>query len=795
MRLDADNDGSSQGGQCLLKHRARDCGGKILCNMQNQRFPMPKASLRRTPNLNALPVFAQGSPMFPQDQRDAKLPNRAPNLNAPPVFAQGSPILPQDQRDAVLPNRTPNLNPPPVFSQGSSALPQDQRDGVCSNLNQFGQLSSPKITPPGPSMNTTPNHRPVYDQGLAKSSLSLSSLSEDNWDPKLLDKQYKEKIRPCIDIIDSLRSLGVEKDLELPAIAVIGDQSSGKSSVLEALSGVNLPRGTGIVTRCPLELKLKKSPVSTEWSGTISYKNKTIPLSNPSAVEQEVRRAQDCIAGHGEGIKDELITLEIIAPNVPDLTLIDLPGITRINLPNQPRDIGDQIRQMIKKYISRQETINLAVVPCNVDIVTTEVLEMSREVDPSGERTIGVLTKPDLVDKGAEGDVVKVAQNCVYSLIKGYVLVKCRSQMEIQNNVNLKNALINEKVFFEQHEHYSVFLRKGNATIPCLAEKLSKELVNHIARTLPGIDYQVKIKLREAENHLNQIGRGVPDTKEEQIHYLLSKIQAFTEGISKVINGDEEGSSQELNLFLNLRRLFNIWEKSMQDSCAGFVKELKNGKRGDENQYRGRELMGFINYRKFENILRNHIMTFQEPAVCLLRSVTELINNCFMDVSSSCFLQFHNLHEASTLKIQEISHEKREKAEETIKLQFGMEKIIHCQDTLYCETLHDVRRSSSTDPQVGQGQLMDELTLHLKAYFQNTMGRLSNQIPLIIQHYVLHEFTDELQSQMYLMIKERENTNLLDEKDSLCGERKKLKDRIQRLTLARKRLADFSKLV
>uniref|UniRef100_A0ACB8FIN6 Interferon-induced GTP-binding protein Mx1 n=1 Tax=Sphaerodactylus townsendi TaxID=933632 RepID=A0ACB8FIN6_9SAUR len=206
--------------------------------------------------------------------------------------------------------------------------------------------------------------------------------------------QYEEKIRPCIDFIDSLRALGVEKDLALPAIAVIGDQSSGKSSVLEALSGVALPRGSGIVTRCPLALILKKTRCDHEWKGKISYRDITMELKVPSEVEKEIRKAQISIAGEGVGISHELITLEISSPEVPDLTLIDLPGIARVAVGNQPQDIGHQIKQLIKKFIAKNETINLVVVPSNVDIATTEALKMAQEVDPDGERTLGILAKP-----------------------------------------------------------------------------------------------------------------------------------------------------------------------------------------------------------------------------------------------------------------------------------------------------------------------------------------------------------------------------------------------------------------
>uniref|UniRef100_A0A8C9QFS8 MX dynamin like GTPase 1 n=1 Tax=Spermophilus dauricus TaxID=99837 RepID=A0A8C9QFS8_SPEDA len=269
-----------------------------------------------------------------------------------------------------------------------------------------------------------------------------------------LCRQYEEKVRPCIDLIDSLRALGVERDLALPAIAVIGDQSSGKSSVLEALSGVALPRGSGIVTRCPLVLRMKKLGQEDEWRGKVSYLDMELELSEASQVEEEINKAQNLIAGTGLGISDELISLEVSSPSVPDLTLIDLPGITRVAVGNQPTDIGRQIKRLIRKYIQKQETINLVVVPSNVDIATTEALSMAQEVDPDGDRTIGILTKPDLVDKGTEDTVVDVVRNLVCHLKKGYMIVKCRGQQDIQSRLSLAEALQKEKAFFEDHPQF-----------------------------------------------------------------------------------------------------------------------------------------------------------------------------------------------------------------------------------------------------------------------------------------------------------------------------------------------------
>ncbi|KAB1283341.1 Interferon-induced GTP-binding protein Mx1, partial [Camelus dromedarius] len=296
-----------------------------------------------------------------------------------------------------------------------------------------------------------------------------------------LYSQYEEKIRPCIDLVDSLRALGVEQDLALPAIAVIGDQSSGKSSDREEYrsDGSDL---LGIVTRCPLVLKLKKLVNEDGWRGKVSFRDYEAEISDPLQVEKEVNQAQIAIAGEGVGISHELISLEVSSPNVPDLTLIDLPGITRVAVGNQPHDIEYQIKSLIRKYIQRQETINLVVVPCNVDIATTEALRMAQEVDPDGDRTIGILTKPDLVDKGTEDKVVDVVRNLVFHLKKGYMIVKCRGQQDIQARLSLAKALQREQAFFEDHTHFryvhQVFLRKGGPGPPAWRE-LTAELITH----------------------------------------------------------------------------------------------------------------------------------------------------------------------------------------------------------------------------------------------------------------------------------------------------------------------------
>ena len=281
-----------------------------------------------------------------------------------------------------------------------------------------------------------------------------------------LSAEYDRQVRPFIDLVDSLRNSGVDQDLNLPSIAVIGDQSTGKSSVLEAISGVQLPRGQGMVTRCALELRMKKDEKG-QWRAKLRTQHlkrsqvrsnarqdvdHSLVMTNPEEVQEAVLAAQDRLAGRGKEISHkERIVLEVTSPDVPDLTLIDLPGIILNPTPDQPQDIAKQIDELIKFYVSREETIILCVIPCHQDIASNKALSVAREHDHTGKRTLGVLTRADLTEQGGEGTIVDLIQNKGQHHIKlGYTVVKCRSQEDIRNGVTLQQALLEEKNFFEK---------------------------------------------------------------------------------------------------------------------------------------------------------------------------------------------------------------------------------------------------------------------------------------------------------------------------------------------------------
>uniref|UniRef100_A0A3B3D5Y9 Interferon-induced GTP-binding protein Mx n=1 Tax=Oryzias melastigma TaxID=30732 RepID=A0A3B3D5Y9_ORYME len=576
-----------------------------------------------------------------------------------------------------------------------------------------------------------------------------------------LNEQYEEKVRPCIDLIDSLRSLGVEKDLALPAIAVIGDQSSGKSSVLEALSGVALPRGSGIVTRCPLELKMKRKKEGEDWYGKISYQDREEELDDPTTVEKKIREAQDDMAGVGLGISDELISLEIASPDVPDLTLIDLPGIARVAVKGQPENIGDQIKRLIQKFITKQETISLVVVPCNVDIATTEALKMAQQVDPEGERTLGILTKPDLVDKGTEENVVEIVHNEVIQLKKGYMIVKCRGQKEITEKVSLTEAIEREKAFFQDHAYFHTLYSDGHATVPKLAEKLTLELVHHI---------------------------------EVNFRFLTPPFNNLYIPLLIVTKGEELKCGEKLNVFSSLRKEFGKWKTLLENSGENFNRKIEREVGDYEDRYRGRELPGFINYKTFEVMVKEQVKQLEEPAIRKLKDIGDAVKKVFVQLAQASFSGFPNLLKTTKAKIEAIKQEKESIAETMLRTQFNMELLVYSQDKTYSNSLSESKKEDLRPLvySLDNYATLQELMVHLKSYYKIAGMRLADQIPLVIRYEMLQQSASQLQREMLQTIQDKESSDFLLKEDFDIGtKRATLQNRLKRLMQARAYLVEF----
>ncbi|XP_017313300.1 interferon-induced GTP-binding protein Mx2 [Ictalurus punctatus] len=600
----------------------------------------------------------------------------------------------------------------------------------------------------------------------------------------------EERFRPYIDLIDSLRLIGIE-DLALPTIAVIGDQSSGKSSVLEALSGVALPRGSGIVTRCPLELKLRKIKCGVQWQAVISYKDQFIEFDDPSLVEGYVKAAQNELAGEGFGICDELITLEIMAPDVCDLTLIDLPGIARVPVKGQPEDIGHQIKNLIWKYIEKDQTINLVVVPCNVDIATTEALKMAQEVDPEGKRTLAILTKPDLVDRGTEKNILKIVRNQVIPLSKGYLIVKCRGQQQIDDKISLSEATRVEKEFFRHHEFFSCLLYEEKATIQCLAKKLTQDLVDHIKKSLPLISEDIKKQLWSLRKELSQCEAGPPLDPQKRKIFFIDNLTKFNDKINRLASGEVVNND---NLFVMLRSEFKKWKDYLDNTKASFHKTVQEVVSEYDLKHRGRELPGFSDYKVFEMVVQKLVIQLTGPAIQTLRGIRETIQKEFSDVSKTCFLNYPFLQCVAMNKIDNIQSKQEAKVEQRIMEQFEMEQLVYTQDGIYFKTLNEIKPAKGKNASEDNFAGFDNRNKYpemLQAYYEIVVQRLADQVPMLIRYFMLKESAQLLCSEILGLVDGTNVADALHEESDVSRRRIDIQKRMDRLSLAQDKLRNF----
>jgi vacuolar protein sorting-associated protein 1 len=241
--------------------------------------------------------------------------------------------------------------------------------------------------------------------------------------------------------------VGVQNYIKLPRIAVLGSQSAGKSSVLESIVGLDfLPRGDGVVTRRPLELRLHHQPEGIKPWAEFTIEKKGEKFTNFKEVQQTIIDLTDKVCGDNKGIVDQPIVLNVHSHTCPDLTLIDLPGITLIPIAGQAKNIAEITRGMCARYMSDPRTIILCVVPANADMTTSEGLMMAQRLDPKGIRTIGVVTKIDIMDRGTNAK--RMIMNQDVNLRLGFVGVKNRAQEDVINQISVKAAMEKEQAFF-----------------------------------------------------------------------------------------------------------------------------------------------------------------------------------------------------------------------------------------------------------------------------------------------------------------------------------------------------------
>lgn len=307
------------------------------------------------------------------------------------------------------------------------------------------------------------------------------------------------------------------------------------------------------MTRRPLVLQLINKPANKRLSNGVEKLETTDSEANLdeygeflhlpgqkfydfNKIREEIIRETEAKVGRNAAISPAPINLRIYSPNVLTLTLVDLPGLTKVPVGDQPKDIEKQIRDMVLKHISKPNAIILAVTAANQDLANSDGLKLAREVDPEGQRTIGVLTKVDLMDEGT--DVVDILAGRVIPLRLGYVPVVNRGQRDIENKRPISYALEHERNFFENHKAYRN--KASYCGTPYLARKLNLILMMHIKQTLPDIKARISSSLQKYTAELQQLGDNMLGNS---ANIVLNIITEFSNEYRTVL----EGSNQELS--------------------------------------------------------------------------------------------------------------------------------------------------------------------------------------------------------------------------------------------------------
>ena len=348
-----------------------------------------------------------------------------------------------------------------------------------------------------------------------------------------LNSQHRKTL---MDTIDNLKELGIDKYVDLPQIIVVGDQSSGKSSVLEAISGVSFPASGGTCTRFATELVLRRA---AESKMAVSIRSADTGNSsafdkgglNPNDLGEIIEKARDKImlgtrAGTNLSFSKDVLRIELCRPDLLNLTLVDLPGFfhSATSQQSSPEDKA-LVNQLGLSYMKQPNSIILTVVAADQQLANQAVLDLAKEQDPRRERTIGVITKPDIPPPGSHNQTgaITLAKNLepVHHLKLGWYVLRNRSEGQ---DSSFEERNLQEAAFFESGSWSSISpLNRG---VESLQKRLSSVLQAHIEETLPDVLRSIEQQLTSRQDELQQLG---PDRSTVQHHrvYLHRIFQEF----------------------------------------------------------------------------------------------------------------------------------------------------------------------------------------------------------------------------------------------------------------------------
>ena len=385
-------------------------------------------------------------------------------------------------------------------------------------------------------------------------------------------------------------------------------------------------------------------------------------------VRAKIDEVTDKIAGLHKNIVDKPIVLHVYSATCPDMSLIDLPGITRIPLKDsdQPVNIEEITKRMALKYVMDKRTIILCVIPANIDITTSEALQMAQSADPKGLRTIGVITKIDIMDKGTSAKKALLGQEV--SLRLGFVGVKLRSQQDIRDKKPIQLALEDERQYFAKHPVYST-MGPGYAGTQTLSNKLTKILYTHIKHHLPDIIKEITERIHEVSDRLTELGPPMPEEQNEKLQMAWTMVMDFCSHFKDAIAGKahskkdrrEKGKQYQGGAQIKIMyyHLFKEYAKPDYRVTEEYDDELMSRA---ILLHEGDSMPGFPSADVFVSLIQPQIERLKTPALDLLQDVYNYLEELASTIQAQTFARFPSFGEEIMEKIIEVMQEEREKA-------------------------------------------------------------------------------------------------------------------------------------
>lgn len=457
-------------------------------------------------------------------------------------------------------------------------------------------------------------------------------------------------IRANSELHDAMAKVDLGAGVMRPVrLAVIGGQSSGKSSIVAGLMGYDCtPQGTGVVTRTPIEFHLLRTATEEPYVEFQHKPEKRFPLGE--AVAQEILEETKRLAG-ASGVSAKPIVLRFYSRDVVNMTFVDLPGIVQTSVAGQPESIVADIADIVMQYISDPSTVILAVTPANADVANSVAIQFARRVDAQLERTIGVLTKLDLVDRGVS--VIDVLENRILPLKRDWIGVVNRGQADNEAKVPLVEQRRREQAFFVSHRDYApVAARMG---IGHLARVMNSALLQHLQRALPGIQKAAGAKDAQLMAELAQL----PARHEPTFTALSGYVRKFELELRRQIDTPERVTfavPRQLEAVgmdaPGVRNGSGLRELFFRD-FAGVVRSMSPAAHMSDERLLAvtRNAGGIqptfdVSGEVFMILVREHIQRMTAPCESLVTAVHEAMSRLVAFVARSCFRALPALQEA-----------------------------------------------------------------------------------------------------------------------------------------------------